>query len=87
MTWRLGLWGLFADPAYWWLDAMAIVWTLFMVMVFVVEPFAHRRLAAEAARDPAGVLRRVYRVHLVLLAAAAVTILGAVGGTHGGFFQ
>ena len=22
MTWRLGLWGLFAYPAYWWLDAM-----------------------------------------------------------------
>ena len=66
---------------------MVLLWTLFMLMVFVVEPFAHRRLAAEAARDPAGVLRRVYRVHLVLLAAAAATILGAVAGTHGGVFQ
>jgi hypothetical protein len=66
---------------------MVVLWTLFMVIVFVVEPFAHRRLAVEAARDPPGVLRRVFRVHLVLLAAAAVTILGAVGGTHGGFIQ
>jgi uncharacterized membrane protein len=87
MTWRLGLWSLFAYPAYWWLDAMAILWTLFMVIVFIVEPIAHRRLAAEAARDPEGVLRRLFRVHLMLLAAAAVTILGAVGGTHGGFVQ
>jgi uncharacterized membrane protein len=87
MTWRLDLWGLFASRAFWWLDAMVLVWALFMVIVFVVEPRAHRRLAALAAADPAGVLRRLFRVHLVLLAAASVTIFGAVAGTHGGFFQ
>ena len=67
MTWRLGLWGLFADPSFWWLDAMAFVWTLFMLIVFVVEPLAHRRLSALAAHDPAGALRRLFRAHLVLL--------------------
>ncbi len=87
MTWRLELWGLFPDPAYWWLDAMVFVWTLFMLIVFVVEPLAHKRLSAVAARDPAGVLRRLFRAHIVLLAAAAVTILGAVAGAHGGLFQ
>jgi uncharacterized membrane protein len=87
MTSRLGLWSLFASPAFWWLDAMALLWVLFMTMVFVVEPRAHERLTALATIDPAGVLRRIFRVHLVLLAAAAVTILGAVAGTHGGFFN
>ena len=87
MTWRLGLWGLFAYPAFWWLDAMVFVWTLFMVIVFFVEPRAHARLSALAARDPAGLLRRLFRIHLALLAAAAVTILGAVAGAHGGLFQ
>ena len=87
MTWRLGLWGLFPDPAYWWLDAMVFVWTLFMLVVFVVEPLAHKRLAGLAARDPTGVLRRLFRAHIVLLVAAAVTILGAVAGAHGGLFQ
>ncbi len=87
MTFRLGLWGLFVYPAYWWLDAMVVVWTLFMLIVFVVEPRAHKRLESLAARDPAAVLRRLCRVHLVLLAAAAITILGAVAGTHGGVFQ
>ena len=66
---------------------MVVVWALFMLIVFVVEPLAHRRLAALAGRDPASVLGRLFRVHLVLLAAAAVTILGAVAGTHGGFFR
>jgi uncharacterized membrane protein len=87
MTWRLDLWSLFQNPAFWWLDAMAIVWALFMLIVFVVEPLVHRRLAAEAARDPDGVLRRLFRAHLVLLTAAAITILGAVAGANGGFFR
>ena len=84
MVWRLDLWAGFADPSLWWLTAMAALWALFMAMVFVVEPLAHPRLAAMAARDPAAVLRRVFRAHLVLLAAAVVTIVGAVAGSHGG---
>ena len=84
MVWRLDLWTEFADPALWWLGLMAAVWIVFMVIVFVVEPLAHRRLAAMAARDPEVVLRRLARAHLALLAAAVVTVLGAVAGAHGG---
>jgi len=32
------------------------------------------------------VLRRLSRAHLVLLAAAIITILGAVAGSNGGLF-
>ena len=87
MTWRQDLWPRFADPDFWWMDAMALVWAVFMVVVFVVEPLAHRILEVQAARDPAGVLRRLFRVHLALLTAAAVTILGAVAGSRGGFLS
>jgi uncharacterized membrane protein len=86
MTWRLDLWAGFAEPALWWLDAMALLWALFMALVFVVEPIARARLEAEAARDPGALLRRLFRAHLILLTAAAVTILGAVAGSHGGLF-
>jgi len=86
MVWRLDLWAGFADPTLWWLDAMAIVWALFMALVFVVEPIGHARLEAEAARDPGPLLRRISLAHFVLLAAAVVTILGAVLGAHGGLF-
>jgi uncharacterized membrane protein len=84
MVWRLDLWAGFVDPALWWLTAMAALWTLFMLVVFVIEPLAHGRPAAMAARDPGTVLRRVSRAHLVLLTAAIVTIIGAVAGAHGG---
>jgi len=82
MTWRLDLWPSFREPSFWWMDAMVVVWTLFAVIVFVVEPLAHARIAALAARDPAALLRRMARAHLVLLTFAAVTILGAVVGAH-----
>jgi len=87
MTWRLDLWPRFADLGFWWMDAMVFVWALFMAVVFVVEPLAHRRLDAQAARDPASLLRRLFRAHCVLLAAAAVTIIGAVAGAHGGLVE
>ena len=87
MVWRLDLWAAFADPSLWWLTAMVAVWALFMLIVFVVEPIAHRRLTAMAARDPAAVLKRVFRAHLVLLAAAAATIVGAVAGSHGALIE
>ena len=87
MCWRLDLWPRFVDPTFWWMDAMALVWALFMVVVFGIEPLAHRFLEAQAARDPALMLKRLYRVHLVLLTAAAVTIVGAVAGARGGFWS
>jgi len=87
MTFRLDLWARFRDPTFWWMDAMVIVWTLFMAMVFVAEPLAHKRVVRQAASDPDRVLARVFRVHLLLLALGAITILGAVAGSRGGFFQ
>ena len=65
---------------------MALIWAVFMALVFVVEPIARTRLAAEAAQDARVVLRRLFRAHIVLLS-AAVNVLGAVAGAHGGLFQ
>jgi uncharacterized membrane protein len=87
MVWRLDLWTQFSDPTFWWLDAMALIWAVFMALVFVVEPIVRTKLAAEATRDPRAVLRRLSRAHIVLLSAMVVTILGAVAGAHGGLFN
>ena len=87
MTWRLGLWTAFADPGFWWMDAMVLVWVAFAVIVFAIEPLANRRIAAEAARDPGALLLRLSRAHRVLLLAATVAIAGAAAGTHGGFLR
>ncbi len=80
----LSAWGRFADPAQWWLHAMVGLWALFTLMLFVLEPLVlHRWFEARAARDPDGTFRVVRRLHHVLLAASVVTVLAAVGGSHG----
>ncbi|MGO8834231.1 MAG: hypothetical protein ACLQE9_15630 [Roseiarcus sp.] len=83
MTWRMDLWERFADPRFWWMSAMLALWLVFALMVFVAEPLARRRFARRAQDDPAAVLRSVARLHFVLLALAALTVLGAVAGAHG----
>jgi uncharacterized membrane protein len=84
MTYRLDAWGRFLDPSFWWMHAMVALWLVFTVMLFVAEPlFLHRILHRRAARDPEGTWRMVERLHLGLSTLLVVTVLGAVGGSHG----
>jgi hypothetical protein len=87
MVWRMELWPRFAGASFWWMHAMVLVWALFMMIVFIVEPLAHSYLASLAASDPVAILRRLSRTHTLLLAAASVTIVGAVAGDHEGLLQ
>jgi uncharacterized membrane protein len=71
---RLDLWPRFLDPAAWWLGAMVILWLLFMVVLFVVEPLARHRVPE---------LRFLARAHKALLAVSSLVIATAVLGAHG----
>lgn len=83
MAERLDAWPRFLDPAQWWLGAMVLLWLLFMTVLFVVEPAIGPRLLKAGRSDPAGLLRRVARVHWLLLGASAAIAGGAVLGAHG----
>lgn len=83
MTYRMDLWERFADPRFWWMSAMLGLWLVFALMVFVLEPLAHERFARQARHHPASALRRMARLHAVLLALATLTVLGAVAGARG----
>lgn len=84
MAERLDAWRRFLDPADWWLGAMALVWLVFMAILFVVEPFVLRgRFERRATADPVGTFRLVQRAHWILLAAGAVTAGAGVLGAHG----
>jgi uncharacterized membrane protein len=79
-------WGRIAEPRFWWLDAMIGLWAIFTIMLFVAEPlFLHGWFNARARRDPDGAFRVALCGHRVLSLLAVVTVLGAVGGTHGLF--
>lgn len=84
MAWRLDAWERFLEPSGWWLTAMVLVWLLFMVILFVVEPLLlrgwfHRRAMAE----PEATFRRVQSAHWILLLAGTTTAAAGVLGAHG----
>lgn len=84
MVYRFDLWGRFRHAAYWWLDAMVVVWLIFTLMLFVIEPLhLHRSLVGQAARDPEAAFNRIEWLHRILLLISLITVLGAVMGSHG----
>lgn len=87
LIWRLGVWERFADPlGWWWMHGMVAVWTLFALMLYVLEPFVLPRVFARLAeRDPVGMMARIQRLHRVLLGVSLLVVLGAVAGSHGGW--
>lgn len=84
MVFRLDAWRWFSTPGTWWMGAMVVVWTIFALLLFVLEPFVlHRRFIARARSAPDEAFRNIVRLHWVLLAVSLVTILGVVAGSHG----
>jgi uncharacterized membrane protein len=85
---RLELWTAFGSAAYWWLDAMVLVWGIFTFMLFIAEPLFLDRWFHERARHaPDATFRLIYRLHWVLLSLSLITVIGAVAGSHGLSFR
>ena len=81
---RYALWDRFLDSSFWWMPAVAMVWLMFFLAVFVAEPlFLHRWFARRAAGDPAGTLRLIWRLHLIVLTVSLIAAFSAVRGVHG----
>jgi uncharacterized membrane protein len=81
---RMGLWPRFSAESFWWMHAMVILWALFTVVLFVLEPlFLHRWFRSYAARNAGAALRAAAAFHWLLLALSGITIAGAVAGSHG----
>lgn len=84
MAERFDSWSRFIEPAGWWLAAMAIVWLLFMAILFVLEPLVlHGWFARRALADPVGTFTLAYRLHWVLLGVGTATAAAGVLGAHG----
>ncbi|MCP5042967.1 MAG: hypothetical protein GY944_18235 [bacterium] len=77
-------WTRYLDPSFWWVHLMTLVWFVFTVVLFVLEPlFLHRKFADAARRDSAHAFRILHRMHWVLLTLSMVAIVGAVAGSRG----
>lgn len=84
MIQRGGMWDRFGDLHFWWMHAMLCVWSIFFVVLFIVEPvILRRRFEVWAARSPDGAFRLLHRAHVLLLGLSLVTVIGAVAGSRG----
>ena len=87
MVYRIDAWDRFLTIQFWWMHAMVLVWLIFTLMLFVLEPLVlHRRLRERARRDPERTFALVQRMHWALLLASLLAVAGAVAGSHGWYW-
>ena len=88
MVFKLDAWDRFYQAQYFWMHAMVLVWLMFVIALFVIEPFFlkdHGR-AVKNGHD-IGNLRKTHIVHTLILILSLITIFVSVLGAHGFFYQ
>jgi uncharacterized membrane protein len=84
MVTLLGAWSRYLEPGFWWMHLMMLVWIVFTLVLFVLEPlFLHRWFHARAERDSESAFRLLQVMHWVLLGVSLIAVVGAVAGTRG----
>ncbi len=86
MVYVLDAWDRYFELKYWWLHAMTLVWILFTLVLYVLEPLVLHKLFKEyAEKNPTKTFSIMHKVHWVLLLLSLITTAGVVAGSHGWF--
>jgi uncharacterized membrane protein len=87
MVYVLDAWNRFLEPRYWWFHTMVIVWVLFTIVLYILEPFIlHKLFKKYASINPEKTFNIMHKAHWILLILSLITIAGAVAGSHGFLF-
>jgi len=87
MMYELDAWDRYHQPKYWWITAMTMIWVVFTIVLFILEPFVlHKWYQKNAEKNPEKTFHFIQRFHWVLLTLSMLTLIGAVAGSHGLFF-
>ena len=77
-------WGRYQQLQFWWVHLMTLIWLVFTLVLFVLEPLIlHRRFKRMAAQDSDRAFALLHRMHKILLVLSLVTVFGTVAGAHG----
>lgn len=87
MLYALDGWDRYLDYRFWWIHAMTLVWILFTLILYVLEPLLlHKLFKKYANENPSKTFAFIHKAHWVLLILSLITTAGAVAGSHGWFF-
>jgi uncharacterized membrane protein len=86
MLYVLDGWDRYFDYTFWWLHAMTLVWLLFTVVLYILEPLVLQKLFKKHAnKNPGKTFNIIHRAHWFLLLLSLITTAGGVAGSHGWF--
>ncbi len=84
MLYALDAWDRYFDFKFWWLHAMTLVWIIFSVVLYILEPFVlHKLFKKYAIENPEKTFSIMHKAHWILLILSLITTAGAVAGSHG----
>jgi uncharacterized membrane protein len=80
----MDVWHRYQLIEYWWMHLMTIIWAIFTLVLFVLEPLIlHRIFHQKALKDSDLAFNLIHRMHKILLSLSLLAVLGAVAGSHG----
>jgi uncharacterized membrane protein len=80
----MNAWERYQQLQYWWTHLMTLIWFLFTLVLFVLEPlFLHRWFHEQAKKNSTETFALVHRTHMILLVLSLLAVFGAVSGSHG----
>jgi hypothetical protein len=66
---------------------MTIIWLLFTIVLFILEPFVlHKLFKKYGVENPKKTFSIMHKAHWILLILSLITIIGGVAGSHGWYF-
>ena len=87
ILYEMNAWNRYLDLRFWWIHAMTLVWLIFSIILFILEPLLlHRLFKKYTKKYPERTFRIMHRAHWILLLLSLITIIGAVAGSHGLYF-
>jgi len=87
MLYELNAWNRYFDYRFWWIHAMTLVWIIFSLILYVLEPLVlHKVFKKYAKKNPVKTFEIMHRLHWILLIISLITTAGAVAGSHGWFW-
>ena len=84
LLYAMDAWERYHSAEYWWVHLMTAIWTIFTLVLFILEPLVLHRFFADLVRkDSEKAFVWLQRMHRVLLSLSVLAIAGGVAGAHG----